>query len=117
VAQDTFLFHDSILANLRYAKPQAARAEVERAARQAQIHDVIAALPKGYDTVVGERGYCLSAGERQRLAIARAILKNPRILILDEATSSLDVGAEQKVQEALTSLMRGRTSFVITHRL
>jgi ATP-binding cassette subfamily B protein len=117
VTQDTFLLNATVLDNLRYAKPAASQADIEDAARRAQIHDVIAELPHGYNTVVGDRGYRFSAGERQRMAIARGILKNPRILILDEATSSLDVGSEQKVQEALTSLMRGRTSFVIAHRL
>lgn len=117
VTQDTFLMNATVLDNLRYAKPSATRSEVEEAAKRAQIHDVIAQLPEGYDTVVGERGYRFSAGERQRLAIARAILKDPRVLILDEATSSLDAGSERKVQEALTPLLRGRTSFVIAHRL
>ena len=117
VTQDTFLLNATVLDNLQYAKPEASRADVEDAARRAQIHDVIAALPDGYNTVVGERGYRFSAGERQRLAIARAILKEPLILILDEATSALDADSERKVQEALTPLLRGRTSFIIAHRL
>jgi ATP-binding cassette subfamily B protein len=117
VTQDTFLFHASVLENLRYGKPSATRTEVEAAARQAQIHEVIAALPDGYDTIVGERGYRFSGGERQRLAIARAILKDPRILILDEATSSLDADSELVVQQALAQLRQGRTTLVIAHRL
>jgi ATP-binding cassette subfamily B protein len=117
VTQETFLFHTSVLENLRYAKPFASPTEVQYAAKRAQIHDVIAALPDGYETIVGERGYRFSAGERQRLAIARAILKNPRILILDEATSSLDSESEYKVQQALAPLCKGRTTLVIAHRL
>ena len=117
VTQETFLFHTSVLENLRYAKPSASLAEVEDAARRAHIHTLIASLPEGYDTIVGERGYRFSAGERQRLAIARAILKNPRILILDEATSSLDSESERKVQAALVPLCKGRTTLVIAHRL
>jgi len=117
VTQDTFLFHASVLENLRYGKPSATRREVEAAARQAQIHEVIAALPDGYDTMVGERGYRFSGGERQRLAIARAILKDPGILILDEATSSLDADSERVVQQALSRLRQGRTTLVIAHRL
>ena len=117
VTQETFLFHTTVLDNLRYAKPSASLAEVEDAAKRAQIHDVIASLPDGYQTIVGERGYRFSGGERQRLAIARAILKNPRILILDEATSSLDSESERKVQEALAPLCKGRTTLVIAHRL
>jgi ATP-binding cassette subfamily B protein len=117
VTQDTFLFHTTVLENLRYASPSATLAEVENAARCAQIHDVIASLPEGYQTLVGERGYRFSAGERQRLAIARAILKNPRILILDEATNSLDSESERKVQQALAPLCKGRTTLVIAHRL
>ena len=117
VTQDTFLFHASVLENLRYGKPSATRTEVEAAARQAQIHEVIAALPDGYDTIVGERGYRFSGGERQRMAIARAILRDPRILILDEATSSLDADSELVVQQALARLRQGRTTLVIAHRL
>jgi ATP-binding cassette subfamily B protein len=117
VTQETFLFHTTVLENLRYARPAATIAEVEQAARRAQIHDVIAGLPAGYGTVVGERGYRFSQGERQRLAIARAILKDPRILILDEATSSLDSDSEHKVQQALAPLCEGRTTIVIAHRL
>ncbi len=117
VTQDTFLMNATVIENLRYAKPAASQAEIEYAAKRAQVHDVIAELPQGYQTVVGDRGYRFSAGERQRLAIARAILKNPKILILDEATSALDADSERKVQDALASLLRGRTSFVIAHRL
>jgi ATP-binding cassette, subfamily B, bacterial len=117
VMQDTFLFHISVLENLRYAAPSATLADVEAAARDAQIHDLIASLPEGYNTIVGERGYRFSAGERQRLAIARAILRDPRILILDEATSSLDAASERQVQRALAAVRAGRTSIVIAHRL
>jgi ATP-binding cassette subfamily B protein len=117
VTQETFLFHTTVLENLRYGQPAATLEEVEAAAKRAQIHDVIASLPEGYHTVVGERGYRFSAGERQRLAIARAVLKNPRILILDEATSSLDSESECRVQEALEPLCKGRTTLVIAHRL
>ncbi|MBI2833797.1 MAG: ABC transporter ATP-binding protein [Acidobacteria bacterium] len=117
VTQDTFLFHATVLENLCYGNPSASRAQVEDAARRAQIHHVVAALPDGYDTIVGERGYNFSAGERQRLALARAILKDPRILILDEATSSLDSASERDVQEALAPLLKGRTSLIIAHRL
>ena len=117
VTQETYLFHDTIGANLRYAKPDAIDEELIAAARAANIHNLIAQLPDGYDTVVGERGYRLSGGEKQRLAIARVILKNPRILVLDEATSSLDSESERAIQEALEEVMVGRTTFVIAHRL
>ena len=117
VTQDTFLFHDSIEYNIAYGRPGATAAELERAARQAQAHDFIAALPEGYATPVGERGVKLSGGQAQRLAIARAFLKDPPILILDEATSDLDAESEFLVQQALSELMRGRTVLVIAHRL
>jgi subfamily B ATP-binding cassette protein MsbA len=117
VTQDTFLFHDSVEYNIAYGRPGATRAEIERAARQAQAHDFIAALPEGYATSVGERGVKLSGGQAQRLAIARAFLKDPPILILDEATSDLDAESEFLVQQALSELMRGRTVLVIAHRL
>jgi ATP-binding cassette, subfamily B, bacterial MsbA len=117
VTQDTFLFHDSIEYNIAYGRPGATPAELERAARQAQAHDFIAALPEGYATPVGERGVKLSGGQAQRLAIARAFLKDPPILILDEATSDLDAESEFLVQQALSELMRGRTVLVIAHRL
>jgi len=117
VTQETFLFHETVKSNLLYAKRDATDGELEAACRQAQIHDVIAALPQAYDTVVGERGYKLSGGEKQRMAIARVILKNPRLLILDEATSSLDARSEGLVQEALGTILAGRTSLVIAHRL
>jgi ATP-binding cassette subfamily B protein len=117
VTQESYLFHDSIAANLRYAKPDATQQELEAAARAANIHDYIASLPRGYETRVGERGYRLSGGEKQRVAIARVILKDPRILILDEATSHLDARSEALIQEALDGIMRGRTSLVIAHRL
>jgi subfamily B ATP-binding cassette protein MsbA len=117
VTQDTFLFHDSIEYNIAYGKPGATRAEIERAARLAQAHDFIAALPEGYGTSVGERGVKLSGGQAQRLAIARAFLKDPPILILDEATSDLDAESEFLVQQALSELMKGRTVLVIAHRL
>jgi ATP-binding cassette subfamily B protein len=117
VTQETFLFHASIADNLRYGRPDASDAEVIAAARAAQIHDFIASLPEGYQTLVGERGLRLSGGERQRIAVARALLKDPRILILDEATSALDNASEALVQAALEPLMKGRTTLIIAHRL
>jgi ATP-binding cassette subfamily B protein len=117
VTQETHLFHASVRENLRFARPEATDAELEAACRAAAIHDRIVQLPEGYDTVVGERGYKLSGGEKQRLAIARALLKDPRILILDEATSSLDTVSERLVQAALERLMEGRTTIAIAHRL
>jgi len=117
VFQDTFLFHASIRDNLLYARPEATEAQMVAAARAAHMHDFIASLPDGYDTVVGERGHRLSGGEKQRVAIARVILKDPRILILDEATSNLDSVSEQLIQAALAPLFVGRSSVVIAHRL
>ena len=117
VTQETFLFHASVRENLLVAKPDATQEELEAACRAAHIHDVIAALPEAYDTVVGERGYRLSGGEKQRLAIARIVLKDPHILLLDEATASLDIHSERAVQSAITQLMAGRTTIVIAHRL
>jgi len=117
VTQETFLFNDTVRANLLYARPEATQAELEAACRAANIHDFIAGLSEGYDTVVGNRGYRLSGGEKQRVAIARVILKDPRILVLDEATSSLDSQSEALIQDALERIMKNRTSLVIAHRL
>jgi len=117
VSQETYLFHASVRENLLFAKPDASDEELEAAAKAARIHDVIAALPEGYDTVVGERGYRFSGGEKQRMAIARTILRNPPILVLDEATSALDTATERLVQEALDQLAAGRTTITIAHRL
>jgi ATP-binding cassette, subfamily B, bacterial len=117
VSQDPHLFHDTVRNNLRYARPDASDADVEAACRAAQIHHVIAALPDGYDTLVGERGYRLSGGEKQRVAIARVLLKNPAVIVLDEATAHLDSESEAAVQQALRTVLSGRTSLVIAHRL
>jgi ATP-binding cassette subfamily B protein len=117
VTQETYLFHDTIRTNLTYAKIDATQTEIEAAARAANIHQFIMDLPDGYDTIVGERGYRLSGGEKQRIALARVILKDPRILVLDEATSSLDSESESLIQDALKRVMAGRTSIVIAHRL
>jgi ATP-binding cassette subfamily B protein len=117
VSQETYLFHATIAENLRYAKPEATQAELERAAKAANIHDTIVSFPDGYDTVVGERGYRLSGGEKQRIAIARVLIKDPPVLILDEATSSLDSISERVVQDALDAASRGRTTIAVAHRL
>ena len=117
VTQETYLFHDTIRTNLLYAKLDATDSELEAACRAANIHDFIMGLPERYDTIVGERGYRLSGGEKQRIAIARVILKDPRILVLDEATSHLDSQSEALIQEALKTVQQGRTSIVIAHRL
>jgi ATP-binding cassette subfamily B protein len=117
VSQETYLFHSSIGDNLRFACPQASDEQIEAAARAAQIHELIVSLPDGYDTPVGERGYRFSGGEKQRIAIARTILRNPPVLILDEATSALDTETERAVQLALDELSRGRTTIAIAHRL
>jgi ATP-binding cassette subfamily B protein len=117
VSQETYLFHSSVRDNLRFAKPDASDEEIEAAAEAARIHDLIVTLPNGYDTIVGERGYRFSGGEKQRIAIARTILRNPPILVLDEATSSLDTQTEREVQDALDRLAAGRTTIAIAHRL
>jgi ATP-binding cassette subfamily B protein len=117
VSQETYLFHASIKDNLRFAKPEASDEEIEAAARAARIHDLIASLPDGYDTMVGERGYRFSGGEKQRMAIARTIMRNPPVLVLDEATSALDTQTERAVQEALDRLAAERTTIAIAHRL
>lgn len=117
VSQDSFLLHTTVRENLLYGKPDATNEELIAAAKAAQIHDLIASMPRGYETIVGERGYRLSGGERQRMAIARVMLKDPRILLLDEATSSLDTLSERLIQQALSKLMQGRTTVAIAHRL
>jgi ATP-binding cassette subfamily B protein len=117
VSQETYLFHATVRENIRFARPGATDEEIEDAARAAQIHELVASLPEGYDTVVGERGYRFSGGEKQRIAIARTILRNPPVLVLDEATSSLDTQTERLVQEALDRLAEGRTTIAIAHRL
>jgi ATP-binding cassette subfamily B protein len=117
VPQDTVLFNDTIFYNIAYGRDGATRAEVEAAARAARIHDFIASLPQGYDTTVGERGLKLSGGEKQRVGIARTLLKNPPILVLDEATSALDTQTEREIQLSLAEMGRGRTVVTIAHRL
>jgi ATP-binding cassette subfamily B protein len=117
VSQETYLLHTTVRENLRYAKPEATDAQIEEAARSAQIHDLISGLPDGYDTMVGSRGHRFSGGERQRLAIARTLLRDPRVLVLDEATSALDTETERAVQKAFDTLARGRTTITIAHRL
>ncbi len=117
VSQETYLLHTTVRENLRYARPDATDEELVEAARAARIHDLIASLPDGYDTVVGSRGHRFSGGEKQRIAIARTLLRNPRILVLDEATSALDTETERAVQEAFDSLAAGRTTITIAHRL
>ncbi len=117
VSQETYLLHTTVRENLRYARPDATDAEIEDAARAAQIHDLIAGLPDGYDTMVGSRGHRFSGGEKQRIAIARTLLRDPRVLVLDEATSALDTETERAVQQAFDALARGRTTITIAHRL
>jgi ATP-binding cassette subfamily B protein len=114
--QTPYLFHATARQNIAYARPDATPQEIERAARDAAIHDRILALPNGYDTVIGERGQTLSTGERQRIALARALLKNPAVLVLDEPTSALDEGNERAIAETLTRALAGRTAILITHR-
>ena len=117
VSQETYLLHTTVRENLRYARPEATDAEIEDAARAAQIHDLIAGLPDGYDTMVGSRGHRFSGGEKQRIAIARTLLRDPRVLVLDEATSALDTETERAVQQAFDALAQGRTTITIAHRL
>jgi ATP-binding cassette subfamily B protein len=117
VTQDTFLFHATVRENLLYARPGATVEQIVAAAQAANIHDFIESMPDGYETIVGERGFRLSGGEKQRLSIARALLKDPRLLVLDEATSNLDATSEYLIQKALETLLQGRTSLIIAHRL
>ena len=117
VLQEPYLFHGTLLDNIRYGKPNASLKKVVEAARTANAHDFIMRLPQAYDTMVGERGHTLSGGERQRISIARAILQDPRLLILDEATSAVDTETERKIQDALDKLVKGRTVVAIAHRL
>jgi subfamily B ATP-binding cassette protein MsbA len=117
VTQETILFNDTVANNIRYGTQEAPLEAVQEAARKAYAHDFIMAMPQGYDTMIGERGLRLSGGQKQRLSIARAILRNPPIMLLDEATSALDTASERQVQAALDMLMQGRTVFVIAHRL
>src|SRR5690606_1049378 len=117
VLQEPFLFFGTIAENIAYGRPQATRAEIVAAARAAHAHEFILRLPHGYDSLVGERGQALSGGERQRISIARALLIDPRILILDEATSSVDTATEKEIQKALDNLVLGRTTIAIAHRL
>ena len=117
VAQDTLLFNDTVAANIAFGRPRATRDEIEQAARAAQAHDFIIAMPEGYDTNIGEGGGMLSGGQRQRISIARALLRNPELLILDEATSALDTESERLLQTTLGEVLKGRTAIVIAHRL
>ena len=117
VPQEPFLFSTSVRENILYGKPEASDADVEQAARAANIHEFIAALPQGYQTPVGQRGLALSGGQRQRIALARAFLRNAPVLLLDEATTSVDLEAEALIQEAVANLMGGRTTLIIAHRL
>jgi ATP-binding cassette subfamily B protein len=117
VSQETYLLHTTVRENLRYARPDASDAEIEDAARAAQIHDLIASLPDGYDTMVGSRGHRFSGREKQRIAIARSLLRDPRVLVLDDATSALDTDTEWAVQQAFDTLAGGRTTIAIAHRL
>jgi ATP-binding cassette subfamily B protein len=117
VTQDTFLFNTTIRENLKFARDDATEEEIMDACRTANIHDLIVSLPDGYDTVVGDRGIKLSGGEKQRISIARTLLKNPRIVIFDEATSALDSNSEMLIQQAIDPLLKSRTSLVIAHRL